>query len=128
MEIGRSKSRTTLVSQDKTAQALGSGDLPVYGTPAMAALMEEAAAACVADALEPGQTTVGTRMDVSHSSATPLGMQVTAYAKLTKAEGRILYFQVRAEDEAGVIGEGIHQRVIVNARQFLDRAGEKQPK
>ncbi len=128
MEIGRSISRTTLVSQDKTAQALGSGDLPVYGTPAMAALMEEAAAACVADALEPGQTTVGTRMDVSHSSATPLGMQVTAYAKLTKAEGRILYFQVRAEDEAGVIGEGIHQRVIVNARQFLDRAGEKQPK
>lgn len=125
MNIGSTASRTVLVTRDLTAETQGSGSLPVYATPAMVALMEAAAAACVSDALEPGQTTVGVGLDISHSAATPLGMEVTAHARLTQAEGRMLSFDVWAEDAAGPIGKGTHRRAVVDAQRFLNKTNEK---
>ena len=125
MKIGTVHVSACRVTQEKTAQAMGSGDLPVFATPAMVALMEKAAAACVREELEPGQTTVGTRMEVSHTAATPEGMQVTAHAQLVGEEGRVLRFKVWAEDEKGPIGEGTHDRVIVGAQRFLEKTNAK---
>lgn len=125
MEIGSTSKKKALVTQGLTAEVQGSGSLPVYATPAMVALMEAAAAACVSGALEPGQTTVGIGLSISHSAATPLGMEVTAHARLTQVEGRILSFDIWAEDAAGLIGKGTHQRAVVDAQRFLKKVDEK---
>lgn len=127
MEIkpGMKGSASTLVEREDTAQEVGSGDLLVYATPCMAALMEGAACEAVAEALGENQTTVGTLLNIEHLSATPVGLEVRAEAEVTDVEGKVITFQLRAFDEAGEIGRGIHKRVLVNSQKFLDKAYAK---
>ena len=113
------------VTDEVTAAAVGSGMLPVFATPSMIALIEKAAAESVAAGLDPGMTTVGTRLDIAHTAATPVGMAVLAEAELSVIDGRRLVFTVRAFDEAGEIGSGTHERFIVNAEKFLAKAEAK---
>ena len=110
------------VTDKVTAAAVGSGMLPVFATPSMIALIEKAAAESVAPQLEAGMTTVGTRLDVAHTAATPVGMTVRAVTELTEIDGRRLIFTVRAFDELGEIGSGTHERFIVTAEKFLAKA------
>jgi len=125
IETGMKGSAVCTVEESNTAAAVGSGLLPVFSTPSMIALMECAACDAIAAELEPGMTSVGTKLDVSHDAATPMGMEVRAEAELTKAEGRHLFFIVRAYDEAGLIGQGLHERFIVNAERFLQKTNAK---
>ena len=113
------------VTDEVTAAAVGSGMLPVFATPSMIELIEKAAAESVAAGLDPGMTTVGTRLDIAHTAATPVGMAVLAEAELSEIDGRRLVFTVRAFDEAGEIGSGTHERFIVNAEKFLAKAEAK---
>lgn len=106
------------VNETNTAAAVGSGSLQVFSTPMMIALMEETCATCVAPHLEEGMTTVGTKVDIVHVAATPLGMKVYCDCELTCFENRKLVFTVKAFDERGLIGEGNHERFIVNAEKF----------
>lgn len=122
MEVGSVSKVVALVTKSSTAIAVRSGSLPVFATPAMAALMEEAACACVSPFLEEGETTVGISLSISHTSATPVGMNVYAQARLTAADGRLLTFEVRAWDDAGEIGHGTHERAVVTSERFLAKA------
>lgn len=125
IEIGRRGRAETVVTQDNTAQAAGSGLVPVFATPWMVALMENAAVQAVQGALAEGEGTVGTRLDVTHDAATPIGMKVWAEAEVTAVEGRKLTFAVSAFDEAGKIGGGTHQRFIIQPEKFLARTQAK---
>lgn len=125
MEIGRIAKMETIVDDTNIAKSLASGDLEVFATPSMIALMEHAAAACVAPLLEEGQGTVGTRVDVAHNAATPMGMKVTAYAQVTAWEGRKIEFKVWAEDECGPIGEGTHTRAVILNQRFMEKTNAK---
>ena len=118
----------TRVSDDNTAVKYGSGSVDVFGTPAMIALMEKAAINAVDCRLPDGCATVGTHLDVRHIAATPEGMNVTARAELTKIDGRKLIFRVEAFDEAEKIGEGTHQRFIIELDRFREKAGRKSVK
>lgn len=113
------------VCSANSAKVMGSGELDVYATPAMVALLEQAAWKSVAPELEEGQGTVGTLMDVKHLSATPIGMKVTAKSELTAIDRRKLTFKVEAYDEAGKIGEGVHERFIVDNGSFQAKADGK---
>lgn len=115
----------TTVDQTNTAASLGSGLVPVFGTPALIALLELAAVHAVAESLPPGSTSVGTHLDVRHLAATPVGMSVRATATLTHVDGRRLTFAVEAYDETEKIGEGSHTRVIVDAARFVQRTEAK---
>jgi predicted thioesterase len=111
-----------------TAAALGDFGVVVLGTPYMINLMEIASAKAVEPELEPGQTTVGTLVDVKHLAATPIDMKVTAQAELIEVDGRRLVFAVEAFDEREKIGEGRHERYVVNLDRFLERVtGKSQP-
>lgn len=123
--VGMKAEVSTLVEREDTAAQVGSGDLLVYATPCMAAMMEGAACEAIAPALPEGQTTVGTMLNISHLSATPVGLEVRAEAEVTAVEGKVITFALRAWDEAGEIGKGIHSRVIVNSQRFLDKAYQK---
>ena len=111
-----------LVTDQNTAASVGSGDLPVFATPYMLALLEEASQSSVAPHLEEGQSTVGTRLNVSHDAATPVGMKVWAESVLTEIDGRRLVFEVRAYDDCGLIGQGTHERFIIKKQRFLEKA------
>ncbi len=113
------------VSENDLAVNVGSGSLPVFATPTMIMLMEKAACNCLADFLEGDETTVGTEMNVKHVSATPCGMNVTAEAVLTEVNGREFTFRVKASDEAGVIGEGLHKRFLVYGEKFTVKTNAK---
>ena len=115
----------TIVNNSNTAQAACSGALPVFGTPFLCALMEEAAWKSIAPHLEEGQSTVGTRLEVSHDSATPLGMRVWAESEITQADGKRIVLKVAAYDEKGLIGQGVHERFIVTDERFLAKAARK---
>lgn len=119
MNIGLSFTATTTVNQNNTAKALGSGDMDVFATPAMVALMENAAMNVVAPHLEAGQTTVGTQITTSHIKASALGATITATATLTAVDGRSLTFAITAREGDKVIGEGTHTRFIVDRERFL---------
>lgn len=119
MEIGLTFTSTTVVDNTNTAVALGSGDMEVFATPAMVALMENAAMNAVAPHLEAGQTTVGTEISTTHIKASALGATITATATLTAIEGRKLKFAVTAHDGDNIIGEGTHTRFIVDRERFL---------
>lgn len=123
--IGTIGSARMAVTPERTAKAVGSGALEVFATPCMAALMEQAACACVAPYLEAGETTVGTKLDIDHVSATPAGMTVTAECTLTAAEGRKLTFTVAAKDDAGPIGSGTHERFLIQADRFMEKCRSK---
>lgn len=111
----------TLVTDSNTAEAIGSGALPVFSTPHMIALMETASMDAIAQCLEDGQGSVGVRIDVAHLAATPMGMTVRAESTLTKVEGRMLSFEVKAWAGDELIGEGTHQRCIVFNGRFMEK-------
>lgn len=125
IEIGMKGRAETVVTPDNTAQAVGSGLVPVFATPWMIALMENAAVQAVQGALSAEEGTVGTRLDVTHDAATPVGMKVWAEAEVTAVEGRKLTFAVAACDEEGRIGGGTHERFIIQRSKFLARAQAK---
>lgn len=123
--LGMKGQASTLVEREDTAREVGSGDLLVYATPCMVALMEGAACDAIADCLADGQTTVGTALSIEHLSATPVGLEVQAEAVVTAVEGKVITFEVRAFDETGEIGKGTHKRVLVSSQRFLDKAYSK---
>lgn len=123
--VGMKAEVSTLVEREDTAKEVGSGDLLVYATPCMVAMMEGAACEAIAQALGEAQTTVGIALNIEHTSATPVGLEVRAEAEVTAVEGKVITFSVAAFDEAGEIGKGTHKRVIVNAQRFLDKAYSK---
>ena len=110
-----------VVDAGMTATAFDSGPVDGLATPAMVALMEAACMRAVADAMAPGQSSVGVHLDVEHLAPTPVGMAVVARARLLRVEDRKLYFSVRAEDQAGEIGRGTHERVLIDLAQFEAR-------
>lgn len=119
MELGLTHTSTLTVENKHLAANVGSGDLEVLATPAMMALMENAAMEAVKDALAEGQTTVGGQISSSHLRPTALGQTVAATAVLTAVEGRKLTFKVTAHDDKGVIGEGEHIRFVVDRQKFM---------
>lgn len=125
IKIGSVCEKTVTVTEELLAVTVGSGDLKVYATPMMIALMENAAASAVSEFLEGEETTVGTFMGTSHSAATPLGMKVTAKATVTAVNGREIEFSVEASDECGKIGEGTHKRFVVYREKFMAKTNGK---
>ena len=123
--VGMKAEVATLVEREDTAKEVGSGDLLVYATPCMVALMEGAACEAIAEALGDTQTTVGIALNIEHTSATPVGLDVRAEAEVTAVEGKVITFAVRAFDEVGEIGHGTHKRVIINSQKFLEKAYAK---
>ena len=121
MQIGKKYTSTMIVEEKHLACNVGSGDLPVFATPMMMALMENAAMLCVADELENGSSTVGGQISSSHIKPTGLGKTVTATAELISAEGRKLKFKVSASDEGGLIGAGEHLRFIIDKEKFMSK-------
>ena len=117
-----------VVGTRDTAPHVGSGRIKVLATPIMVNLMEEAALKAVEGQLPEGFQTVGTRLDITHTAATPVGLRVTAGAELLKIDGRKLSFRVWAEDETEVIGQGTHERIVVNVARFDARAQTKAPR
>lgn len=124
LKKGLSSQSSVTVSAGNTAAVMGSGDLDVFATPAMVALMENAAMKAVADALPEGSTTVGAEMNVTHIKPSGLGAEIVATAVLTRVEGRKLTFNVGARDAEGMIGEGIHIRYAVDRRRFMEKVGK----
>ncbi len=125
MEIGIKHTITEVVTPDKTAANVGSGLLPVYATPAMIALMEKCASECVAPYIEDGKSSVGTMLNVKHLAASPIGIKVTCTATLTEVDGRRLVFSLEASDEKGPIGEGTHERFIIDVERFMSKCNSK---
>lgn len=121
LNVGLKFQSSVAVGQSNTAATLGSGDMDVFATPAMVALMENAAMKAAAEFLPEGSATVGTLMKVSHIKASPIGAVITAEAELVAVEGRRLSFKVKAWDQKGVIGEGEHERFIVDRERFLSK-------
>lgn len=119
LEPGIKNKKTVLVQEKDTAVAHGSGLLPVFATPAMIALMENTAMESVLPHLAEGEGTVGTRIDVKHVAATPVGGEVTCESELMEIDRRRLVFTVHACDARGTVGEGTHERFIVNNEKFL---------
>ena len=123
LEKGLSARSETVVAAGNTAAAMGSGDLGVFATPAMVALMENAAMTAVAPELPEGSTTVGAEMNVTHIKPSGPGAEITATTVLTAVEGRKLTFNVGARDAEGMIGEGVHIRYIVDRAKFMAKLG-----
>ena len=125
LQPGLSLEITFSVTPDLTAKAVGSGTLEVLATPVMIARMEQAAWTAVAPHLADGEGTVGTLMNVQHLSPTPVGMDVTCRAELVLVEGRRLVFQVSARDARGPVGQGSHERAVIQNDRFVDKARKK---
>lgn len=121
LQAGITGEATTTVVHANTAAAVGAGGVEVFGTPMMIALMENAAWQAVADQLDAGHVTVGTLVNVRHLAATPLGQKVRATAELVEIDRRRLVFKVEAHDEKQKIGEGFHERFIVDLERFLQK-------
>ena len=119
IEIGLTYTATTEVSQEKSALAMGSGNLMVFATPALVALMENAAMMAVASSLPEGSTTVGGAINIQHTRPSGMGQEVSATARLVAVDGRKLSFELVAHDAWGVIGEATHVRFIVDAERFM---------
>ena len=114
-----------IVGEQHTAPRVGSGRIRVLATPVMINLIEAAALAAVEQSLPEHHQSLGTHLDITHIAATPVGMRVRATAEVIRTEGRTIHFRVRAEDERELIGEGIHERVVVNVDRFDKRVQEK---
>ncbi|MDR2758319.1 MAG: thioesterase family protein [Spirochaetaceae bacterium] len=125
LKPGMKGAKEELVTDAKTARSYGSGGLPVYATPAMAALMEGAAVDAVDKALPEGWSTVGAELAIKHLAPTPPGMLVRAFAELVEIDGRRLEFRVEAGDGVEKIGEGTHWRFIINNKKFTEKAEKK---
>lgn len=125
LEPGIKGKESIFVTEENTAKTMGSGTLDVLATPAMIALMEKTAWKSVADTLEEGCGTVGTRLEISHDAPTPLGMEVICESELVAVDGRKLSFRLRAYDAQGEIGTGVHERFIVKNAKFQEKANAK---
>ena len=125
LKPGIKNTKEMTVTKELCADAWGSGGLAVFATPAMIALMENTAWASVEPFMEEGYTTVGTHLDVSHLSASPIGACITCESELVEVDGRKLTFRVKASDDAGPIGEGVHERFIINSWKFMVRTEAK---
>lgn len=123
--IGIKGNKKVMVDGTNTAEVYGSGDLPVFATPAMIGLMEYTASSSVSALLEEGQSTVGTIVNVKHVAATPVGMEVSCESELVEIDRRRLVFNVKAYDECGLIGEGVHERFIIDVEKFMNRTNGK---
>ncbi len=128
MELGIKGAAETVVVYENTAAAVGSGALEVFSTPSMIALMEKASKELVQPYLEEGQSTVGTRLEVSHVAASPIGAHIRAESTLVEIDRRMLTFEVKAYADGELIGEGRHQRCIIYAERFMEKALAKQKK
>lgn len=125
LEIGIKGKEETVVSETNSAKTMGSGTLDVFATPAMTALMEKTAWKSVAAHLDEGCGTVGTLLNITHDAPTPFGMKVWCESELTEIDGRRLVFHVTAYDEKGKIGEGRHERFIIQNEKFQAKANKK---
>ena len=125
LKPGMSAVLTCEVNESNSAKAIGSGSLMVFGTPAMIALIEQTAVALLEGNLPEGTTTVGTQLDISHVSATPLGMTAECECTLVEIDRKKLVFDVIVKDNAGIIGNGTHERFMVEADSFMKKAESK---
>lgn len=125
LETGIKGYQEIIVAAEDTAKVHKSGTLNVLATPRMAALMEETAWKSVAGNMEPGMGTVGIKLNMEHLAPTPVGMKVWCETVLTEVDGRKLTFSVTAFDEAGKIGEGVHERFIIEEAKFQSKADKK---
>lgn len=125
IEIGLKGRAETVVVPENTAAAVGSGLVPVFATPSMIALMEQAASSSLLPYLEEGQGSVGTLISVTHESATPIGMKVWAETEVAEVNGKQITFTVAAYDEAGLIGHGTHKRAVITVERFLSKTEQK---
>ena len=123
--IGLKGRADDVVNEKNTAQAACSGALPVFGTPFMSALMEKASWTSIAPYLSENEGTVGTKLSISHLSATPMGVKVWAESEVTAVDGKRIELKVAAYDEKGLIGEGTHERFIITNDRFLSKANRK---
>lgn len=128
LKPGLAAAAEIVVGTRDTAPHVGSGKIKVLATPVMVGLMEEAALNAVEGLLPEGHQTVGTRLEITHTAATPVGMRVIARAVLTGVDGRRLTFRVSARDDQDAIGEGLHERIIVNVARFDTRTQAKAAK
>lgn len=122
MEVGITGHLEQTVSPEMSAARVGSGLVDVFATPMMVALIERTCNESVLLHLEPGQGTVGTHLNISHTAATPIGVKVWCESKLIGIDGRRLVFEVKAFDQCGLIGEGTHERFVVDTDRFQAKA------
>ncbi len=125
ISVGVKGKKGYVVTPELTAAAVGSGLLEVYGTPYLVALMEETCLSSIGEFLEEGQGTVGISISLKHTAATPVGMEVWCESDLVEVDGKRLVFNVKAFDEVGPIGEGEHQRFIIDNEKFLAKTNAK---
>lgn len=125
MEIGIKGREEITVTKEVTAARIGSGLVEVFATPMMIALMENTCAQSVLPHLQAGESTVGTHVNVSHCAATPVGMKVYCESELIEVERRKLTFKVAAYDERGLIGEGVHERFVIDNEKFQAKINAK---
>lgn len=130
LKPGITHEETCFVSEEMLASRMQSGDIDVFATPAMAALMEKTAKNLLLHYIEEGKTSVGTQLNISHVSASPLGAQVRAVASVEsiQKDGRLVCFKIAAYDQHGLIGEGTHERAVIDKERFLQRLSEKTKK
>lgn len=125
LEVGIKGRQEMVVTEELTAGHIGSGTVRVLATPMMVSLMERTSRLSVKPFLEEGQETVGTRVNVSHVAATPVGMKVWCESTLTEVDRRRLVFGVRVFDECGLVGEGEHERFIIDEKKFQEKTDAK---
>ena len=125
MEIGLKHREEITVTPDKSAKIIGSGNVDVFGTPAMIGLMEYTAARCVAPYLPEGKTTVGCKVHIDHSSPTPIGMRVWCEVEVVEADDKFIEFNVAVWDECGEVGSGTHERAVIDFEKFTAKTNGK---
>jgi predicted thioesterase len=125
LQVGMTAQKHDQVTNENTAMRYGSGSAAVYATPAMVGLMEGTCLAAVDPHLPAGMSTVGIRLDIRHLAATPIGLGVRATAELTEISGKRLTFTMEAFDDKEKIGEGIHERYIIDVKKFMEKAENK---
>ena len=125
IQVGQSATATVTVTESNIAKTMKSGSLEVFATPAMCALMEEAAQAAVQPHLEEGEGTVGISLSISHDAPSPMGSTITAKATVTAVEGRKITFNIEASDGVGIIGKGTHERFVINNEKFMTKVSAR---
>ena len=125
VSAGQTAIATVTVTESNIAKTMKSGSLEVFATPAMCALMEEAAQAAVQPHLEEGEGTVGISLSISHDAPSPMGSTITAKATVTAVEGRKITFNIEASDGVGIIGKGTHERFVINNEKFMTKVGTR---
>ncbi len=125
LEKGIKNTLTIKVTDDKTAKVMGSGILDVFATPSMVALMEQTAAESVQPHLDEGVTSVGTKINVEHLAADPVGIEVTCESTLTEVDGRKLCFDITVSDQHGVVGKAYHERFLIKSESFMAKTNAK---